>query len=358
SVVYNEMPYPACRRLVDPSSVSEFKPMPYLPVIRDMVVDTSRITDRLKTLRPYVEQLGKPQVPYTVAQDVIEPFREFRKCIECWSCISACPAIMEASQDFAGPTLMRQLARLELDPRDGLDRVSMALKEGLYKCTACGNCRVVCDKNIEMLGKAIERLRSLAVARELGPLPEHKPLTASIRNYWNPWQNPRAARARWAKKLDLPDKGETMFFAGCSPSLLLDDMSKSVVKLYDAIDEPLAYLGKKEHCCGSPLMRIGELDLFREMSEANMKEFAEAGAVRVVATCAGCMKTIKNDYPDFLGETGIEVVHVIEVAAEAIRDGRIKVKPLDTDGAVTYHDPCHLGREGGVFEAQRVVMEA
>jgi ferredoxin len=53
--------------------------------------------------------------------------QEIRGCIECWACVSACPVVGEAWQEFGGPLIHRELARLKLDKRDTEDRVKTAL---------------------------------------------------------------------------------------------------------------------------------------------------------------------------------------------------------------------------------------
>ena len=55
---------------------------------------------------------------------------------------------------------MRQEMRLTLDPRDTKDRAADAVEGGLFRCTSCQACWKVCPKDIQIPGKAIEKLRN------------------------------------------------------------------------------------------------------------------------------------------------------------------------------------------------------
>ena len=66
---------------------------------------------------------------------------------------------------------MRQEMRLALDPRDNGDRISDAVRDGLFTCTSCQACWKVCPKKIEIPGKAIEKLRARANRTGLHPAP-------------------------------------------------------------------------------------------------------------------------------------------------------------------------------------------
>ncbi len=50
--------------------------------------------------------------------------------------------------------------------------------------------------------------------------------------------------------------------------------------------------------------------------------------------------------------------HILEVIDEYITDGRITVDPGSVKGAITYHDPCQIGRNGGLFEEPRRIVRA
>ena len=61
---------------------------------------------------------------------------------------------------------------------------------------------------------------------------------------------------------------------------------------------------------------------------------------------------------DLLGEHGFRVVAFVELIARYLREGRIALKPGTIEGSITYHDPCQIARNGGIYEEPREVIRA
>ncbi len=156
-------------------------------------------------------------------------------------------------------------------------------------------------------------------------------------------------RGEWANGLDVKDvtqeKTEVAFWAGCRFSYdeELRKVPRAAVTLLRKAGIDIGILGKNESCCGGRAYQMGYRGEFVKFAENNIELWKTAGIKTIVTSCSDCYYTFKRLYPQ-LGSK-VEVLHTVEYIDRLIKQGKIKLRKK-VPMKVTYHDPCHLGRQG------------
>jgi Fe-S oxidoreductase len=105
---------------------------------------------------------------------------------------------------------------------------------------------------------------------------------------------------------------------------------------------------------------FGDADKARRIADRFMDEAKRLGVKEVVITeCGHAYRVAQFFHEAWSGEKHpFKVRHILEVIDEYIRDGRIAVRPGALTEPITYHDPCQVGRNGGIFEQPRDIVRA
>ena len=105
---------------------------------------------------------------------------------------------------------------------------------------------------------------------------------------------------------------------------------------------------------------FGDPDKARLIAKRFMDEAKRLGVKEVVITeCGHAYRVAEMFYEAWAKEKmPFKVVHILEVIDRYIKEGRIKVDPRGVKEKVTYHDPCQIGRNGGIYEQPRDIVKA
>ncbi len=238
--------------------------------------------------------------------------------------------------------------------------LSKDLAEVFYQCPTCNACAEACAYDMDNVA-LYESLRAEIVDAGFG-LEKHAEMNRSMVDAQNPYGKDNKLKEDWLKDLDFPvkrapkDKASVLYFVGCTAALTPDirAVAISTVKVLKKLGIDFAVLGEQEVCCGSVALRTGFCEAFESVAEKNAKLFTQSGAKKIITSCAGCYRTLKRDYPDYLKDFNFKVLHTVEFLEEVIRKKKVTLRNLGLK--VTYHDPCHTGRHTGVYEEPRKIL--
>jgi succinate dehydrogenase/fumarate reductase iron-sulfur protein len=144
---------------------TRLQPLNRFPIRRDLVVDTTAVGEKWRELASW-PHIRSPEPIENVPKASLQGWhRAFARCIECYACLDACPSSDSEAGLYAGPMWMVQIGRARAHPRDGVDRLEQAVKQGVGRCVSCYECAEVCPVRISPIFEIHLLRRSLLADR-------------------------------------------------------------------------------------------------------------------------------------------------------------------------------------------------
>ena len=301
-------------------------------------------------------------------------------CIHCGQCASACHYYQASGGDPRHAPVMKfqplqKVYKANNEPFSWLRKMlSLAPKKLTMEemvewqdliygsCSLCGRCTLVCPMGID-IAAMVSIMREGMASVDLVPQ-EILQMAHTARDTGSPMGVDPAKL-----KQTLRDVGKKF-----SVDLPIDKPVADVLVLdssldYAAYQPTLAALGKILNKVGidwtfsSKGYEASNLGLFsgeEDVARLAVERIVEAAedinaSLIIMPECGHGYGSMRWEAANLLGrELPFEILHITEYLARLYKQGHLKIKKVDR--SLTYHDPCKLGRRGGVFEEPRELM--
>lgn len=292
-------------------------------------------------------------------------------CTLCGECLKYCPVQEVTGNPSISPPEKIRMYREFIRNTDNLKaqlfgpnepdpRILEDFVKAVYECTTCGACGQACTVGINTQ-RLWPILRREMVRRGLGPIGHQAKMPEVLARTGNVYDEPAAERfSPWFPEgVDLRDKAELGYYAGCTGAYTAMPMVKGDVLVLKAIGKPFTMLSAEDEvCCGFPLFITGQHDMLEDLIKRLVGAYKDKGIKTLLCSCPCCVNTISREWPAYWGgPLPFKIRHITQYACDALRSGSLKLAG-SVNERVIYHDPCYLARGVGVIEEPREVLRS
>ena len=304
----------------------------------------------------------------------IKQLAEIDACTRCGNCLDLCSAYQGSKDVSISPKKKMEKLKSAVSKEYGLlskifkrkltEDEMEAISHAAFACTMCSRCEVDCHINIKLQDIWL-KLREIMVDEGKYP-PIMNMMRERLKKARNVSFDTNEGRTDWIKAVpEIPEnkyikqKAEVIYFVGCVSSFSprTFKIPRSIVQILQSAKVDFGLLGDDEWCCGFPLMSSGFAKDFEEFAVHNIERVNKTGARILVTSCPSCYHMWSHTYPDAVKDVkmNFKVLHMVQYLCMLAKEGKIKLNPLDSK--VTYHDPCDLGRNSGIYDEPRDLIK-